>query len=427
MAESIPTWLKRASALAGLLLLLSSLPFAFGFFCVTFILVIEGDQNAISAGLITFMLMAVTLGAGGVVFWHSIQSLQKKKSKILRLPPVWVIAGIFGLLVAAGLFISNSNLVSGLLFPPILLAAATLPPLLAVSWFTRHCAKGLTWRQASAAFAGGATLGVLAALVLEIVFPAIVLILVFNLAEVATKSVEELFKALAGENIAAALTSPGFIYVLIQVAIIAPVAEELAKPLATLAVIRRLSRQDAFLVGAMAGAGFAAVENVLYAGFGFHFWAGILVVRALGGAVHPLGSGLVALGWHDILLGKPRAGRNWLACFGIAAGMHALWNGGSLLVITLAGAQFFGELPPEIDVLGLSAAGTTLALLIILGLVALWLGSSVVGNMEMAEGRDRRQFTADFTLSDRSIAIWALTCLVAIVPAGIAGLQLLMR
>lgn len=424
---SIPTWLKRASALAGLLLLLPGFPLAFGFFCITLILVVEGDHDAINAGLISFMLMAVTLGAGGVVFWHSIQSLQKKKSKILRLPPVWMIAGIFGLLVAAGLFVSNSNLISGLLFPPILLLAAALAPLLAVSWFTRQCANGLTWRQASLAFAGGATLGILAALVLEIVFPAIVLVLVFNLAEIATRSIEELFTALAGENIAAAVTSPGFIYILIQVAIVAPVAEELAKPLATLAVISRLSRRDAFLVGAMAGAGFATVENVLYAGFGFHFWAGILMVRALGGAVHPLGSGLVALGWRDVLRGEPKVWRNWLTRFGMAAGMHALWNGGSLLVITLAGAQFFGELPPEIDVLGLSAAGTTLALLIILGLVALWLGGSIAQNMESTAGRDQQPVAANFTLSNRSIAIWALTCLVAIVPAGITGLQLLMR
>jgi hypothetical protein len=151
---------------------------------------------------------------------------------------------------------------------------------------------------------------------------------------------------------AGAVTSPGFIYVFIQVAIIAPVAEELAKPLATLAVIDRLSQRDAFLVGAMAGSDFAAVENVLYTGFGFHFWAGILVVWTLGGAIHPLSSGLSRLGWRDFLRGKPKVWRNWLARFGVATGMHAFWNGGSLLVITLAGAQFFGELPPEIDVLG---------------------------------------------------------------------------
>jgi hypothetical protein len=33
----------------------------------------------------------------------------------------------------------------------------------------------------------------------------------------------------------------------------------------------------------------------------------------------------------------------------------------------------------------------------------------------------------EFILSDRTAAIWALACLAAIVPAGITGLQLLMR
>jgi hypothetical protein len=107
--------------------------------------------------------------------------------------------------------------------------------------------------------------------------------------------------------------------------------------------------------------------------------------------------------------------------------MHALWNGGSLLVITLAGAEFFGELPPEIDVLGLSAAGTTLALLIILGLFALWLGRSIARGAENSSPLDVEPIAVNFTLSDRSVAIWALACLGAIVPAGIAGLQLLLQ
>jgi RsiW-degrading membrane proteinase PrsW (M82 family) len=326
-----------------------------------------------------------------------------------------------------GLFITQNNFASGLLFPPILMIAAALPPLLAVSWFTRQNVGGLTWRRASVAFAGGATVGVLAAIILEILFPVIFLALVFNLADIVVESTEELFKALAGKDIASVITGPGFIYIFIQVVIIAPLAEELAKPLVVLPLVGRLSRRDAFLVGAMAGAGFAALENILYAGFGFYFWAGILVVRALGGAIHPLGSGLVALGWRDVLRNEPRAWLNWFACFGLAVGMHALWNGGSLLVITLAGAQFFGELPPEIDVLGLSAAGTTLALLMILGLIALWLGRSIAQRTEFPSTSENEPVITDFTLSDKSVAIWALICLVAIVPAGIAGLRLLIQ
>ena len=87
----------------------------------------------------------------------------------------------------------------------------------------------------------------------------------------------------------------------------------------------------------------------------------------------------------------------------------------------------FGELPPEVDLLGLSGAGTTLAFLLLLGLGALWLGRAV------AEGTDRegllagRAAEAQFVLSDRGVTIWALACLVAIVPAGVAGLRLLVQ
>ncbi len=426
--SSADIWLKRFIAIASLLLLLPGLPLAFGLLCMTFVLGVEGDAQTVGAGLGSFVLATLTVGAGGVALWHSLHSLQGKASKPLRLMPVWAIAGAFGLCVAMGLFISEYNFATGLFFPPLLLIAAALPPLLAVSWFMGTKANGLTWRRGSLAFVGGATIGVLCAIILEILFPTIILALVFDLANFALANVEQLFESLAGKEIARAVTSPGFIFIFVQIAVIAPLAEELAKPLATLPLIGRLSRRDAFLVGAMAGAGFAALENVIYAGFGFYFWAGILIVRALGGAVHPLGSGMVVLGWWDVLRKEPKAWLNWFTRFGIAVGMHALWNGGSLLVITLAGANFFGELPPEIDILGLSAAGTTLALLVILGLVALWLGRSMAQKIEGSLTISSDEHVKDyFILSDRNAAIWALFCLVAIVPAGIAGLQLLMR
>jgi RsiW-degrading membrane proteinase PrsW (M82 family) len=403
-------------------LLLPGALLSFGLLCSTLILVFEGDSQAVSVGLGSVTLSVLTIGAGTIVFWHGLRSLQGKPSQPLRFQPAWLMAGIFCLLVTMGLFISNYNFAPGLLFPPILLVAAALPPLLAVSWFAQSRANGVTRRRGWVAFAGGATVSVFIALLLEFLFPLIFLALVFNLFSIASDNLEKLIKALAGRDIATALTSPGFIYAFVQLALIAPLAEELAKPLITLPVIGRLSQRDAFLIGAMAGAGFAALENLLYAGFGYGFWAGILVVRALGGAIHPLGAGLVALGWRDVWCNEPNAWRNWFARFGTAVGIHTIWNGGSLLVITLAGAQFFGELPPEIDVLGLSAAGTTLALLIILGLIALWLGRVTISDSSANES-----WQTNFSVSDRAMAIWALACLAAIVPAGIAGLQFLIK
>jgi len=228
--------------------------------------------------------------------------------------------------------------------------------------------------------------------------------------------------------VASALTNPAFIYLFLELALIAPLAEELAKPLVILPLVKRLDEKQTFWLGALAGAGFAALENVIYASTGQSFWAGILLVRALGGALHPLCAGLVALGWRAVLLKQPDAGKQWLLRFGTAFLIHAVWKGGSLLVITLAGANFFGELPPAIDLLGLSTAGATLAFLLLLGLSALWIGR-IYGHGERfpfsGEGTAPEQ--QDFLPSDRALAIWALVCLAAIVPAGIAGLKLWLR
>ena len=427
-APQMPSRLKRTVVIAGLLLTLPGLPLAFSFFCITLVLMIQDNSEAIWVGLISFILMIITIGAGGSAFWHSLQSLRGRNSRSLHLPPLWLLTGIFGLFIVMGLFISENDFAIGLLFPPLLLAAAALPPLMAVSWFRGYRANdGLTWRRGLVAFAGGATISVGIAIILETVFPIIILALVFDLANIVTQNLSQLLEALAGRDVTSAITNPGFIYVFIQIALIAPLVEEFAKPLVTLPLIGRLSQRDAFLVGAMAGAGFATLENMLYAGFGFYFWAGILIVRALGGAIHPLGSGLMALSWRNILRGKPQARTHWFVRFGLAVGIHALWNGGSLLVITLAGARFFGELPAEINVLGLSAAGTTLALLIILGLVALWIGRSFTGKLKSPVSLESESTNIEFTLSDKMIAIWALACLATIIPIGITTLQILIR
>ena len=274
------------------------------------------------------------------------------------------------------------------------------------------------------AFAGGATVSVVIALALEILLPVIIFALVFNLADTVTGTLRTLFRSLSNGMAADALTNRGFIYLFIQLAVIAPLAEEIAKPLAVLPLIRNLNKQETFWVGALAGAGFATLENVIYATSGLAIWSGILLVRALGGALHPLASGLVALGWRDVLRGEKDAGKNWWKRFGIAVTIHAVWNGGSLLIITLGGARFFGALPPEIDVLGLSATGGTLAFLTILGLAALWIGRAYGHNKSILPSEGSESEKEDFIPSDRAIAIWAVACLVALVPAGIAGLKL---
>lgn len=422
----IPDWQKKVVMGAGLLLALVGIPITIITLLMFMVGVVNGGVDR-GAAITALTLLALTLGAGGITFWHAGYSRSLKPSSPLRLPPAWILASLFGLALVVAMAATAIRRVEVLLFPAAFLVAAAMPPLWAVAWFASGSPPertgALTRRRGLVAFAGGATASVALALILAILTPALVLSLVVDLAATALDAVEGLLASLAGGRVAEAITGPGFLYAMVQLALVAPLMEELAKPLITLPLARRMDKIGAFLVGAMAGAGFAALENVLYAGFGLRFWAGILIIRAVGGAIHPLGSGLMALGWRAVLRGETGAGRAWLGRFGMATGIHALWNGGSLLVITLAGARFFGELPPEIDVLGLSAAGTTLALLIILGLGALWLGRATLASLDEAGVLPTAR---PFVLSDRAVALWAVACLLALVPAGITGLKLIL-
>lgn len=438
--STIPSGLKQAVSIIGLLLMILGIPVAINLLCIVPLVLFNRDSNAAVYGVVSLTFVLLTLGAGGAAFTHANRSLQNKPSKVLQFPPALLMVGIFIFLTILGLLIMRLRDGSGWFLPPILIACAILPPLWAVAWMIPPAAvipdaenvggngvqPTLSWRRGLLSFAGGATVSVFIALLLEILLPIILLSLVFNLADTVSDSVSAVLRALSNAEVAEALTNPGFLVIFVQLAIIAPLAEELAKPLVTLPLLRHLSKQQAFWIGAMAGAGFAALENIVYATAGFSIWAGILIVRALGSALHPLGSGLVAQGWQDVLRGEKDSGKNWLRRFGFAVVAHAIWNGGSLLVITLGGARFFGELPPEIDILGLSAAGTTLAFLIILGVAALWIGRAYGHNKPILSDEEV-QPEPGFSLSDRTVAIWALASLAALLPAGIAGLKLWLR
>ncbi len=443
--NGVPLWFKRAVMTAGLLASLPGLAFLFSYCLVIPIMTLQRDGNVLESGIVTLVFLLLTLGVGVAAYIHSSRSINGRPSTPLRLPSLWMLVGAFGVCVILGGAVVTYSILEGLLFPPLFLIAAALPPLWAVAWFYGGdplAGEGLTWRRGLLAFAGGATVSVLVALILEILLPAFVLSLVLGLADVVLDEVSTLLSVLSDCDLAEALTSPGFLYAFVQLALIAPLAEEFAKPLVTLPLLKYLSRREVFWVGALAGAGFAALENVLYAGFatledvldvGFGFWAGILVLRAIGGAIHPLGAGMTALAWRDLLRspGDARAWREALKRLGIAVGMHALWNGGSLIVITLGGARFFGELPPEIELLGLSTGGTLLALLIVLGLGALWVGRTAVTRLSQPTAVGDTATVAPAAgdalpvFSDRALAIWALACLVTIVPAGITGLKVL--
>jgi RsiW-degrading membrane proteinase PrsW (M82 family) len=98
------------------------------------------------------------------------------------------------------------------------------------------------------------------------------------------------------------------------------------------------------VLGVVAGASFGTVEALLYGIGGINDtgtdWWSLMLMRAGSTATHALASGLVGLGWYQVLvLGRPLAG---FLHYALAVALHGLWNAlivlvGSRLVIPWEG------------------------------------------------------------------------------------------
>jgi RsiW-degrading membrane proteinase PrsW (M82 family) len=273
---------------------------------------------------------------GGFCLYHSIRSLfLQKPSGALRLPRAWIFFGLYVLLIA-GAFILGSgfNLTENYpLAVVVVLLAGALPAIgftaLAVH-YTRDSsaeARPITWRRFALALTSGGTLALLVALILE----ALLMVLTALALRV------DLLRFTDLEN----LTPTGIedvALVFIIVAVIAPVVEELVKPLSVSIMAGRLhSAAEAFVLGFACGLGFNLVETSSYISMmGAENWLDIALQRSTTGLLHGFGSAMVGLGWYYMV--KDRTIRFpvlvGLGCIVYAILQHALWNG-TFLVATL--------------------------------------------------------------------------------------------
>ncbi len=231
---------------------------------------------------------------------------------------------------------------------------------------------------------------------------------------------QELWRQLrADPDLFRVLTSGWALALIVELAIVAPLAEETTKPLAAL-VRRPRAGRDAFIFGAAAGTGFAMIENVLYSS-GWFFgslegWLPVAVLRMLGAGLHAFGAGLVAWGFFQLRSGaRNRWQRFWLA-FGVALTSHGLWNGSVAVAIVLATARETGGLRGRYDAY---AWGVVLfVLLAALGVIIL--GALLIAARQIGLGRHplRGMLTGDSREPQR-IAAWGLVSSVFLIPATI--------
>lgn len=206
-------------------------------------------------------------------------------------------------------------------------------------------------------------------------------------------------------------------FLLVELAVVAPFLEETLKPIGAL-VARPRTRSEALTFGAAAGAGFAVIENIIYASgsfWGTQWWTPISVVRMSGSALHLIGTALIALAVFELRKPKEQRLISLPSAYGLALGVHAAWNGSiAVAIVMFAGNERLG-LPGD-------ALAWGIGLLILLATfgVALLAALLAVARAVRNEEPLRRIASMDSLGQPEQIAAWTLVTTWLLVPVGIA-------
>jgi RsiW-degrading membrane proteinase PrsW (M82 family) len=335
--------------------------------------------------------------------WHA-----RRPSSPLRLPgALWLGNAAVASIIAGYLFLATGVSV---LFWAMFVLGAALPPLTALGLAVQRIGA-TTWRRALAGVLSGSLLSTHLTILLTVAVSLLAYALLVPLRELTAR-------ILASPDLERLFYSPALAFALVGGAVVAPLVEELTKPIGAILLARRLrGPAEAFLVGMAGGVGFAIIENMLYEAAGAPAWAGIATLRGIGGVLHPLNAGLVAIGWYAVRNGLPGAWRKLLGLYGLAVATHAVWNAGLIILLSDVGAYFFGAQIWQLDILGVAQPGVVLVFMILEALV-LWRMVVVVSEHLREPGAQVEPLLALHLEQPRRLALWASGLLIVAVSIG---------
>ena len=188
----------------------------------------------------------------------------------------------------------------------LLFLISFIPPAIYVAWI-RNTEKyeREPWKAIFIAFIWGATIAIIASLILEIAL---------------------------GIPLSTRIHDYS-IYSFIMAIVIAPFAEELAKPLGiSLRMVRREinEEEDGIIYGAVAGLGFSATENLFYSitflSYGMEMFIILVAIRTIGGCLlHAAATSFTGYGYGKMLL-EGRGFSYVIPFFLIAISVHSFYN-----------------------------------------------------------------------------------------------------
>lgn len=318
-------------------LVAASLTFLAGLFCLLVLIFTSSlptilantpeDQRFAVTGLFTAFSVAGIIG-GITCGYHSIRAMLKKPSLAFKLPYFWIflifyviVIGIAVIMTVSGVAVASTPLAIALIA-----LAGIFPALTVVALAMRHIRKPqtapwpTTWRRFIVALVSGATLSILLALILELLLEIVVRLLLG-----VSSSVLDSTSQLPSDY-------QGIIALLLTLAVIAPIVEEMVKPLAAIAMLGRMrNAAEAFIMGMGCGIGFGLVETVMYISSGYQDWLQVALLRSSACLLHGFGAGMVSLGWYYITHKNSTTKINrfllGIGCAAYAVIQHSIWNG----------------------------------------------------------------------------------------------------
>ena len=289
--------------------------------------------NGAGDGLNTLTTFAgFTLGPilGGILaIVYGISRVMKRTSPPPSLPSALTMLGLTIISLGAAVVLWHFYTSPGLAFAvlPLALLSGFLPALTILAFGVQRLGASTTRRHLWLSLFFGATMAPLFAIIFEAI-ATVLIALGFTIAR------HSLSPGISDITTTAPKDAADVLFILLILAVVAPLVEEGLKPLGVVIIVRRLrSPAEAFLLGLAAGIGFDMVETIGYIGMGQADWVSIAIQRIGAGLLHGVGAAMAALGWYYLINGKG-VPRRWLKGFGglaYAVLQHGIFNGSNLL------------------------------------------------------------------------------------------------
>ncbi len=347
----IARWSRLLGSAYGVLLGISG-----GFAIVGLFTLLNNEATSSNGRAVSVVEQAISVAAiamwsfvpGLILTYHGISASTGEGSSEYR-PPIAAIgfALFAGVLVVGQMNMGADNPIAAPM-PLLHVAAAALPGLTFAAMAGRGSVlrgrpvRWVTWRQFTLAIAISMAVATNIAIYFESLggLGGVVLLLVHHGTFAQAQSWSGITDRI-GEADFILSRNEQFIAALIVASICAPLSEEFAKSLGVRFMLRRtMTRGQAYMLGAAAGAGFGFLEAMLYGLSGIQDslgdWWQIMLLRGGSTSLHVFCTGLTGVAWWYWTVPK----RSWLAAglFGLAVFFHAAWNA----AFTLLESRIFG-------------------------------------------------------------------------------------